>query len=170
MVVKRFLAPAAMALALCGCSLLSGPRHQQQQQERYDGPTATINETGHQDSRTEVDFFVVKQVDGNDVGTSLDRTARAMAGMGMSIVPVYVEHVLPAGRPVTVAIMGRSYHAAPILSILNSEYEVSGTVTFTPALNRVYEVKGTLGEKYSAVWIEEAASGRVMGKKIELHG
>ena len=74
-----------------------------------------------------------------------------------------------AQGPITVTIMGHSYHGAPILSMLNSEYEVSGTVNFTPALNRIYEVRGTLAADYSAVWIEEAATGRVMGKKIEIH-
>jgi hypothetical protein len=167
MILRKFLAPVAIAILLCGCSLMRGPRHEQQD---YAGPLATITETGFQDSRTEVDFFVVKQVDGDDVGTSLDRTRRATEGMGLSVVPAYVEHAVPAGRTVTFTIMGRSFHAAPILSMLNSEYEVSGTVTFTPAVNRVYEVKGTLSKNYSAVWIEEAATGRIVGKKIEKRG
>jgi len=168
MLLKRILMPAAMAVALCGCSLLMAPRREPP--PRYDGPLATLSETGFQDSRTEVDMFVATQIDGHDVRTSMERTKQKNAGMGMGIVPVYVEHAIPAGRPVSVTIMGHSFHTAPILDILNSEYEVTGTVTFTPAVNRVYEIKGKLGEKYSAVWIEEGATGSVMGKKIEKRG
>jgi hypothetical protein len=164
----KLLALAAASLLLCGCSLMGGG--QRQARPSYDGPLATLSETGFQDSRTEVDMFVAPQVDGYDVQTSMDRTRQYNAGMGMSIIPKYVEHAIPAGRPVTITIMGHSYHGAPILSILNSEYEVTGTVTFTPAVNRVYEVKGKLGDKYSAVWIEESATGRVMGQKIEKRG
>ena len=162
----RILAPAAIAVALCGCSLLGGPRPQPEPD--YDGPVATLTETGFQDSRTEVDMFVVTEIDGNPVQNSMDSTRQRNEGMGIGIIPDYVEHALPASRPVRVTIMGHSYHGAPILSMLNSEQEVSGTVTFTPAPNRIYEVKGTLGKNYSAVWIEENATGRVIGKKIEL--
>ncbi|HTU00050.1 MAG TPA: hypothetical protein VMF58_18515 [Rhizomicrobium sp.] len=161
----KFLTLVAAALLLSGCAMMMGAKPPQP--PRVEGPLATLSETGLQDSRTEVDMFVATGIDGHDVQTSMDRTRQFNAGMGMSIVPKYVEHAIPAGRPVAVTIMGHSYHGAPILSILNSEYEVTGTVTFTPAVNRIYEVKGTLGDKYSAVWIEESATGRVMGQKIE---
>lgn len=156
---------AAAALLLSACSMLRPPALPQPQ--RVEGPLATLSETGTQDSRTEVDMFVATQIEGHDVQTSMNRTRQFNAGMGMSIVPKYVEHAIPAGRPVTVTIMGHGFHTAPILSILNTEYEVTGQVTFTPAPNRIYEVKGKLGEDYSAVWIEETATGRVMDKKIE---
>jgi hypothetical protein len=166
--LATFLGAAAMAVALCGCSLMLGPRREPP--PRIDGPLATLAETGFQDSRTEVDMFVATQIDGHDVQNSMDRTHQYNAGMGMNIVPKYVEHAIPAGRPVTIAIMGHSYHGAPILSILNSEYEVSGTVTFTPAVNRYYTVKGSLSKNYSAVWIEESVTGRIMVKKFEKRG
>jgi len=159
----RFLLPAAMAALLYGCGSMRAP-----QPERVEGPSATISDTGIQNGRTEVDMFVVTRVNGNDVRTSMDSTRAQNYGMGLSVVPAYVEHTVPA-QPITVTIMGHSYHGAPILSMLNSEYEVSGTVNFTPALNRIYEVRGTLSAHYSAVWVEEAASGRIMGKKIETH-
>jgi hypothetical protein len=163
MKLTGFLPPAAMAALLYGCGSMSSP-----QPQRVEGPSATISETGIQNGRTEVDMFVVTQVDGNDVRTSMDSTRAQNSGMGIGIVPVYVDHTVPA-RPITVTIMGHSYHGAPILSMLNPEYEVSGTVNFAPAPNLFYEVKGTLSAHYSAVWIEEAATGRIMGKKIEIH-
>jgi len=141
-----------------------------QPEPEFDGPLSTLEETGFQDSRTEVDMFVVTQIDGIAVQNSMDSTRQQNAGMGIGIVPVYVEHALPASRPVAVTIMGHSYHGAPIMSLLNSEYEVRGTVSFTPSPNRIYEVKGKLGRNYSAVWIEETATGKIMGRKIEVRG
>jgi len=164
----KILLPVFAAVALSSCSMMMGPKPVQT--PRYDGPLATLSETGLQDSRTEVDMFVATEIDGHEVRTSMDRSREHNAGQGMAIVPVYVEHAIPAGRPVAVTIRGHSYHTAPILSILNTEYDVSGTITFTPTVNRIYEIKGKLGDNYSAVWIQETATGRIMGQKIEKRG
>jgi hypothetical protein len=48
--------------------------------------------------------------------------------------------------------------------------DVVGTVTFAPEIHRTYVIKGELGERYSAVWIEEELDGggsRMVGQKIE---
>ncbi len=83
--------------------------------------------------------------------------------------PALVERNVPA-KPSTFKIVGRTEYAAPILALTNTVYRVAGTVTFTPEVYKHYVVRGTLGENYSAVWIEEEATNRQVGEKIELRG
>ena len=85
----------------------------------------------------------------------------------MSIAPVD-RRVLP--QEAVFEIVGRTGYAAPIQSFTNKVYEVKGDVTFTPQERTVYVVKGTLGESYSAVWIEEKETGNLIGEKIEVEG
>ena len=164
MMLGKFLAPALAAVLLCGCST-----GQEFNPDDFGGPIATIADSGVQKSRSEVDFFFVSQVGGKDVTTSIDRTAESNAGMGFSVRPVLAEHRVSA-EPITLTIVGRTYYGAPVLSLANTVYEVKGKVKFTPLPNRVYQVAGTLTPDYSAVWIEEEASGRPVTRKIEIHG
>ncbi|MBV9993455.1 MAG: hypothetical protein JOZ72_19440 [Alphaproteobacteria bacterium] len=162
--LMKFPAPALAAVLLCGCS-----SSEEFNPDDFGGPIATIADSGIQTSRSEVDFFFVSQVGGKEVTTSIDRTAQNNAGMGFSVRPVFAEHRVPA-EPVTVAIVGRTYYGAPVLSLANTVYEVKGKVKFTPLPNRVYRVAGALTPDYSAVWIEEEATGKPVTRKIEVHG
>ncbi|HYM04070.1 MAG TPA: hypothetical protein VET85_14050, partial [Stellaceae bacterium] len=115
------------------------------------------------------DFFNVAKLNGNKIDNNLDRTTAASYGAGFKINYANAERDIPA-RPCTLTIVGRTHYAAPIQELTNTVYEVSGTIDFAPEPNGQYEIKGELGERYSAVWIEERATKQTVGKKIEIQG
>ena len=78
-------------------------------------------------------------------------------------------HEVPA-KPISITLVARTEYAAPILALANSVYEVKGTIEITPGPKKQYFVRGTLGEDYSAVWLEEAYTGVQIGQKIEVRG
>lgn len=138
--------------------------------EGYSGPRATIRDTALTHSSSKVDFFVAEQVNGGKIESSINRTLAANYGRGFMMDPKFVEHELPAGKTVTVAIRGRTEYAAPILALTQAVYEVKGEVSFTPEEGHIYAVKGSLGEKQSAVWIEDTGTQQIVGTKIEING
>ena len=58
----------------------------------------------------------------------------------------------------------------PILELAKTIYQVTGDVDFVPIPDRAYVIKGILGEKYSAVWIEDSETGETVGRKVEVDG
>lgn len=136
----------------------------------YTGPRATIRDTAMVHSPSKVDFFITEKVNGGQVENSIGKTLSANYGRGFMMEPKFEEHELPAGQTATVSVRARTLHAAPILALTQAVYEAKGEITFTPEENHIYAVKGTLGENYSAVWIEDTGTQQVVGKKIEVNG
>lgn len=160
---KLKIAVAALAaLLVAGCTTNPVP-------EGYTGPTANVADSYTQRGGTGVDFFFLAKVDGHAVYESLTATAVANSGNGFAMTPSVVERPIPA-KPSTVTIKGRTHYAAPILELANTVYEISGDVAFNPLPNHSYVVKGVLEEAHSAVWIEDKATGQVVGNKIEVEG
>jgi hypothetical protein len=122
-------------------------------------------------SYTKAYFFFVSKIGDDRIEDSYLRTERRNYGRGAQMTPALVERNVPA-QLATFAIEGRTRHAAPILGLASGDrpLDVAGTVTFAPEKHRTYVVKGELGERYSAVWIEEELDGggsRLVGKKVE---
>ncbi len=70
----------------------------------------------------------------------------------------------------TYTLVGRTEYAAPILALTNPVYEIKGDIQAALEKDKVYEVRGELGENYAAVWLEETITHKVVGNKIEIHG
>lgn len=134
------------------------------------GPQARVDESGLVHSRSKADFFVVTAIDGKDVRHSLYETLVRNHGRGSVMTPVFLSHALPAGRPVKLALMGRTTHASPALSLMGEEYQVKGVVEFTPRENGRYIVRGELEATHGVVWVEDRANDTVVGQKVELKG
>lgn len=122
-------------------------------------------------SYTKAYFFVVSKIGDTRIEDSYLRTARRDYGRGPQMTPALVERNVPA-QMATFTIEGSTRYAAPILDLASGDrvLDVVGTVTFAPEKHRTYVVKGELGERYSAVWIEEELDGggsRLIGKKVE---
>lgn len=137
--------------------------------EGYDGPLAHVTDSVKWRSRSSADFFYLSKIDGQSIDESLSATDRSNYGRGMVMDPVTVDRHVPA-RTATVTMVGRRHYAAPILEMVNSIYQVSGETEFTPLPDHNYIVKGILGEKYSAVWIEDSDTGETVGRKVEVQG
>jgi hypothetical protein len=162
--MKKLFLCAFMAVSLAGCASFSPSVPPD-----YSGPLATVQDTVKAYSDSKADFFYVSHVDGRKIESSWVITRSKNYGNGMSMKPFVIQNQIPA-RPTVLNIVGKTEYAAPILSIVNTVYEVTGTVEFTPEPNKVYVVRGDLGENYSAVWLEEETTHQVVGKKIEVNG
>ncbi|MFO1186885.1 MAG: hypothetical protein U1E87_05220 [Alphaproteobacteria bacterium] len=119
--------------------------------------------------RSSAEFYVLSKVNGRTVDDSLTATRRASYGQGFLMTTKVVGRDIPA-EPSRFLIVGRNDYAAPIQALSNKIYQVKGETSFTPVANGSYVVKGTLGPTYSAVWIEDASTGAVVGPKIEKEG
>lgn len=165
--LKKILLPGIIAfgLMLSGCVTT-----QPAIDPAYSGPRANIRDTALAHSASKVDYFVVLKVGERKIENSWFRSVSANQGRGFNMEPVLLDRDIPAGQEVTLEIIGRTEYAAPILALTNAVYQVKGTVTFMPEENHAYTLKGTLGPDYSGVWVEDMATGTVVGKKVEIHG
>lgn len=165
-------------LALAGIVLLAGCQTTNTLPDGYSGPTATIRDSAVTDEEhlallsksfyTRADFFVVTHIGGTRVTNSIGRTASVHAGTGAAFKPLIVDRKVVAGK-VTLGIEGRTHFGAPITQLLSAKtHPVSGEVSFTAAPGRTYVVKGRLADGASVVWVEDAATGRAVSKRVTI--
>lgn len=161
----RYLSIFYLALVLTGCATYAPSVP-----ENYNGPRAQIDDSVKVQSSSKADFFVVEEIDSMKVESSLNATLRANQGRGMSMSPVLIGRPLVAEKPLKISIKGRTQFAAPILAMTGTVYQVTGVVEFTPKTNGKYIVRGELGEKYSAIWVEDTTTSQPVGTKVEVKG
>jgi hypothetical protein len=160
---KRRALPIALLLALAACAATAvNPLP-----EGYSGPVAHITDSGQSLGHTSAVLFYVAKVDGRRIDDSAAATARTNAGKGLDMTPVVIGRDVPA-EPTTFTIVGTRIYAAPILSIIQPSYEVSGETKFTPLPGEAYVVKGEVGRDHSTVWVEDVKTGAVMGDRLEV--
>jgi hypothetical protein len=160
---------ARNAILLLVCGLLAACTTPGPVPKDYTGPLAHVKDTHLAHSEKKADFFVLWKVDGKDIKTSIHSTASANSGRGLHMKPVVIGRDVPA-RPSRITLLAKTHYAAPILAMGGDVYRVVGEMDFDPAPNTTYIVKGTLTEDYSAIWLEEEASGTLVGQKIEVEG
>ena len=169
--MKKLFVLAVSYFLLSGC--VSNPLPQ-----GYDGPTATIwdsvlFETESSDpswkpfTHPKATMFYLSHINGRYVDNSVEASNSANFGRGMfNMNPVSVSRKVPAQKA-TFAIVASNEYAASIYKMIKKSYGVTGNVTFQPEPDRVYEVKGILSEKHSAVWIEDFETKKPETEKIE---
>ena len=160
----------ALALMVAGSLLAGCAVYKPTIPSGYKGPRASIKDSFKTYGTSKADMFYVAQVNGSDVENTRIKTQKANAGRGMLMRPVPVMHEVPAARSVTLNIVGRTQHAAPVLELTNAVYEVKGTIEFIPEAGKTYAIRGELGDGGSSVWIEQDATHAIVGKKIEANG
>lgn len=161
----RHLSYLVVALFLAGCTTYSPSVP-----ENYSGPLAQLDDSAKTYSSMKADLFFVEEINGAKVNNSLDSTLLSNQGKGMAMVPAIVNRPVVAERIIKVGVKGRTHFAAPILAMAGTVYQVKGVVEFTPKANGKYTVRGEFGEKYSLIWIEDAATGQPVGNKVEFNG
>lgn len=161
---QKTLGALFFSLILSGCASY-GPSLPAE----YVGPKASVQDSVNIYDGTKSDFFYISHIDGREIQNSVMATRSLNYGGGMFMYPKVLTHEVPA-KEISLTIVGRTEYAAPILAMTHAVYQVKGQVKFTPEENKKYVVKGALGENYSAVWIEEAETHSVVGKKIETNG
>jgi len=87
--------------------------------------------------------------------------------MGREIRFVKVERLVSAGKH-RIKLEGRYVYGAPIENLIRSaaEYRAEGDIEVTLRPNVLYRVRGILEELRQEVWLEEAESGELVGKKV----
>lgn len=133
----------------------------------YHGPLAHIADSVTPRDDKSVDIFYLARIDGYAIAESLTATEGASRGSGEK--PVVIGRDV-ATTETTFTVVGVTHYAAPLLALNHPAYELSGDVSFTPAPQHSYVVRGVLGESYSAVWVEDKDTGDVAGQKIEVKG
>ena len=116
---------------------------------------------------THATFFILRRVDGEDVRTSLDESRAASAGLGRRMRVVPKERAVKAGKA-TVKLLARVAYGAPLDEIFAGSqlYSAEGETEVELRAGVRYRVNGVLDTYRREVWLEEEATGRVVGKKI----
>lgn len=156
---------SCLTLSLAGCA-----SYAPSVPENYSGPRAQLSDSDKVYSNTKADFFIAEQINGADIENSIHATVVRNQNRGAVMTPVVMSRPIVAGTPIKIEILGRTHYGAPILELASTVYMIEGVVEFTPEPDAKYVVKGELGEKYSAIWVENSASNETVGQKIEING
>ncbi len=162
--MRKSGAAVFMLGVLCGCAAnppTSGP---------FTGPVASLAMTSTARGSVAEDVFVLSAINGMSFQGMIspsqpppDMPLNAQTGQLTSV-------TIPAGQPVKFTVCGESIFQAPIFSLAMTNYYLTGDISFTPVAGQNYTLKGTFSHTYSAVWIENAATGQVVAPKIEVQG
>lgn len=136
--------------------------------DNYGGPTSIIKDSATKIDNGKVSFFYLSHVDGKKVEDSASLSKVASFGKGSNLTIVLNENEVTSEIHKFI-IVGRSTHAVPARSLVDTVYEVKGEFEFSPIPGEMYEIKGSLSEESSTVWMEHSSSGNVI-KKFEIQG
>lgn len=131
-------------------------------------PRATIIETATGGGRSGGIFFLVSAIDGRPTADNIrNASLRASQGRGADMRLVPFEHEVTAVRS-RLKLSASHDHAMPIMTLFKSSNDASveGEVEVDLAPNGRYRVNGVFDAFRREVWIEDAASGRVLGEKV----
>ncbi len=130
---------------------------------------ATIEDSGFAEDGALAQLFVVAAVDGKGVPNSLRETAAASRSTWFNQNAVFTGREIPV-KPTKLTLRGRYRTRAPIHEIASRAdgtfFSVEGDVQFTPVVEGRYVVKGELRKEGSSVWLEDAATGKVVTEKV----
>lgn len=135
----------------------------------YRGPTATLTDTGYQESSYKAAFFSLVELDGRTAQNSLRETRHASAGLGSTLVLRYTARDIPVSAR-TFKVIGTHETAAPIEELASRAagtfFSIEGLVSFVPREGWKYIVTGSLAKENSCVWIAEAESKAPVTEKV----
>lgn len=135
-------------------------------QADYIGETAVIEDTFQIRSSGSAFFYCVTQIEGRKIPNAVSESLQASAGHNIYLSALGASRKIPV-KTIKLFLVANVIHSAPIAYLTDSDAKnrAEGTVEFTPIPNMKYFVKGTLGKKYSSVWIEDS-NGNVVSDRI----
>lgn len=146
----------AAALALAGCQSTSlAP-------DVATIPHAKITSSHLDVDKDRTDVFRVLAIDGRD---AIDPT-------DMSPKSVEVDHsqLVPAGRATQLKVDALAYYSNVARRMFWDPMHIKGTIDFVPAADASYVVRGELTQEHLSLWLENAATHEVVGKKLHAPG
>lgn len=151
------MAVIVATIVLSGCA-------QKNVMDDYSGPVSRIASTYMRRGSHGGDYFSLSTVNGQNV------TMRATTPSGNRRGDVFSSVSFVPSKPAVFSVVGATNYSPPIIQLANKIYRISGDISFTPADNKLYEVKGEMNDEHSAIWIEDSDSGVMVGNKIEIIG
>jgi len=159
----KSILPALLFAVLSGCA------NYKPVPEGYTGPVATVSDSGFSEDGSKAQLFVLSDVDGNRIATSIGASAQASQGRGFALTIDIIQRQVPA-KPMKVGLRATHITAAPIQAIASQMagtfFSVEGAVDFSPKPNGKYVVKGELKKEGSSVWIEDSDTQLPVTEKI----
>lgn len=134
-----------LLVLLGGCAV-------QPESNGYDGPIADINDTFRVLNENKLEFFYVEKIDGHSVRNARETSMLGYNGFGFT--PVSAGRLVPAAKPITLTLVGRTQYRTSLQQVMGSVYLVRGDVTVTLDPNQRYSVKGRLSESSASVWLQ----------------
>jgi hypothetical protein len=159
---SRLAVWSAVIALLLGCTPFASPVP-----KGYKGPVAIVKDSVRKISESKAEFFYITHIDGKRVEDSRFRWLMLNPERGLKLRPAAIERNVPALIS-TFSVVGKAEYTESSLARMNNAVEVEGAITFAPLTYRHYIVRGELGEKYSAIWIEDEETGKKIGEKIEV--
>jgi hypothetical protein len=151
-----FLSLSFVALAVAGCQSTS-----------LAPDVATIPHARIASSHVDVDpdrtdVFRLLEVDGRDVIDATDLSVKS--------VEIDHTHLLAAGRAAQLKVDALAFYSNPVRRIAWDAMRIKGTIEFVPVADASYVMRGALTPELSSVWVENAATHEVVGKKLSAPG
>lgn len=159
--LRRWLLGGVVVL-LAGCVATKGP-------VLAPGEARVIvKDSAQSDGGASASFFFLSAADGAQVYPDILRASlTASSGMGRRLIIKDVEREIPA-RTTKLTLVGQYSFAAPIENMVRTQasYRVEGEVLVDLQPNVRYRVNGALDSYRREVWLEEEATGRIVGTKV----
>lgn len=137
--------------------------------DSYTGAIATVVDSGFADDDARTgQVFVLSEIDGNEIRTSIGASAQASYG-GFGLKTHIVTRKVPA-KPMKVKLIATQIGDTPVLTLFRqaagSFLSVEGIVDFNPQPDGYYVVTGELNKEGSSVWIEDISTHQPVTRKI----
>lgn len=135
----------------------------------YSGPTATLQNNVNK-SAGALHSELLSVVEINGVPDKRSPVVTTGPYGTYKLTDATISREIPAGKSLVKIRISR-LHAAPIValadSVTRSKQELSGDVYFNALPNKTYIVKGSLAKGNEAVWLQDTATGKMVGRKIQ---
>ncbi|MEP6504677.1 MAG: hypothetical protein ABJD97_15165 [Betaproteobacteria bacterium] len=125
-------------------------------------PHATLTGSHVDVDGDRVDTFRATAIDGRGVLPLGDQPAKLIGKDAVNL--------LPAGHGVRVEVEGLAFYQNTVRRVFWDPMHTDGTIELVPVANASYVVRGAVAPEASSVWIEDAATHAVMGRKISTPG
>ncbi len=131
----------------------------------FSGPVAKLQTTASGAGMFANQYIFVANINGADFYKPVSPLVDYMAIRGKTDV-ITGSFAIPANSPSTFTLVGETAFDAPVFCLSGDDYQVSGTVTFTPVANATYIEYGRFSKPQSRLWVEDAATHTVMANFI----
>jgi hypothetical protein len=145
-----------LTLALAGCQAFAP------EPDVATLPHASVAGTHVDVSDDRIDTFRALEINGHQVLVLSDQPAK--------LIGIDAVNLVPAGRDVRIEIEGFAFYRNTVRRLFWDPMHVEGAVEFVPVAGATYILRGSVAPEVSSVWIEDAATHEVVGRKLSAPG